>query len=45
MRPTVCHVTAITSDVALLLHGLQRGPLHEELHQLGSNPTLVCVSR
>lgn len=33
-----------TSDVSFLLDRLQRGPLHQELHQLGSNPLLVGVS-
>ena len=39
----LCYVV-FTSDVAFLLHRLQRGPLHEELHQLGPNPLLVRVS-
>ena len=37
-------INQTTSDVSFLLDRLQRGPLHQELHQLGSNPLLVGVS-
>lgn len=35
----------MTSNVSFLLDRLQRGTFHEELHQLGSNPSLVRVPR
>lgn len=45
LKSAVSWLPEHTSDVALLLDRLQRGSLHEELHQLGADPLLVGVAR